>query len=52
MNADLREQILAANPRGRLGLATDTANLVSFLCSPHGEWLNGQLLNSDGGLHA
>jgi 3-oxoacyl-[acyl-carrier protein] reductase len=52
MNEDLREQILLANPRGRLGLATDTANLVSFLCSPQGEWVNGQLLYSDGGLHA
>jgi 3-oxoacyl-[acyl-carrier protein] reductase len=52
MSDDLRKEILAANPRGRLGLATDTANLVSFLCSPQGEWVNGQLLHSDGGLHA
>ncbi|MCP4964992.1 MAG: SDR family oxidoreductase, partial [bacterium] len=33
----------------RLGLPTDTANLVSFLCSPEGQWINGQLLHSDGG---
>ena len=52
MNDDLRAEILRANPRGRLGLATDTANLVSFLCSPEGEWVNAQLLHSDGGLHA
>jgi 3-oxoacyl-[acyl-carrier protein] reductase len=52
MSDDLRAQILQANPRGRLGLATDTASLVSFLCSPEGGWVNGQLLNSDGGLHA
>jgi hypothetical protein len=25
---------------------------VSFLLSPDGGWVNGQLLNSDGGLHA
>jgi hypothetical protein len=25
---------------------------VAFLCSPNGEWVNGQLLYSDGGLHA
>jgi 3-oxoacyl-[acyl-carrier protein] reductase len=52
MSEELRSKILRANPRGRLGVATDTANLVSFLCSPEGEWVNGQLLHSDGGLHA
>jgi 3-oxoacyl-[acyl-carrier protein] reductase len=41
-----------ASPRGRVGRPTDTAALVSFLCSPDGEWVNGQLLYSDGGLHA
>ncbi|MDA3642609.1 SDR family oxidoreductase [Saccharopolyspora indica] len=31
---------------------TDTgcANLVVFLCSAEGGWINGQLLHSDGGL--
>ena len=29
-----------------------TAALVSFLCSADGGWTNGQLLNSEGGLHA
>lgn len=52
MSDGLRAEILRANPRGRLGLATDTAALVSFLCSAQGGWLNGQLLHSDGGLHA
>jgi 3-oxoacyl-[acyl-carrier protein] reductase len=52
MSEALRTQVLEANPRGRLALATDTANLVSFLCSPEGGWVNGQLLYSDGGLHA
>jgi NAD(P)-dependent dehydrogenase (short-subunit alcohol dehydrogenase family) len=37
---------------GRLGLPADTAALVSFLCSADGGWINGQLLHSDGGLHA
>jgi 3-oxoacyl-[acyl-carrier protein] reductase len=41
-----------ASPRGRVGRPADTAALVSFLCSPDGEWVNGQLLYSDGGLHA
>jgi 3-oxoacyl-[acyl-carrier protein] reductase len=34
---------------GRVGRPGDVANLVSFLCSPDGGWVNGQLLHSDGG---
>jgi len=52
MTEDQRLRTLAENPRGRLGRPTDTAALVSFLCSPDGSWVNGQLLYSDGGLHA
>ena len=33
----------------RIGTPADCANLVSFLCSPEGQWINGQLLHSDGG---
>ena len=43
---------IGENPRGRAGRPRDTAALVSFLCSPDGGWVNGQLLYSDGGLHA
>jgi 3-oxoacyl-[acyl-carrier protein] reductase len=35
-----------------VGRPADTAALVSFLCSVDGGWVNGQLLYSDGGLHA
>jgi len=52
MTDELRTHLLAANPRGRLGQPDDTAALVSFLCSADGGWINGQLLHSDGGLHA
>jgi 3-oxoacyl-[acyl-carrier protein] reductase len=45
-------EVIRANPRGRAGRPTDPAALVSFLCSPDGEWVNGQLLHSDGGLGA
>ena len=34
---------------GRVGLPEDCAHLVSFLCSPEGGWINGQLLHSNGG---
>lgn len=36
-------------PLGRVSTAEDCANLVSFLCSPAGGWINGQLLYSNGG---
>ena len=36
-------------PGGRVGRPEDCANLVRFLCSAEGGWINGQLLLSDGG---
>jgi 3-oxoacyl-[acyl-carrier protein] reductase len=35
---------------GRVSRPEDCANLVNFLCSEAGGWINGQLLLSDGGL--
>jgi 3-oxoacyl-[acyl-carrier protein] reductase len=46
---DLAEEILARTPLGRLGQPADCANLVAFLCSAEGGWINGQLLCSNGG---
>jgi len=43
---DIRQQ----TPLGRVGLPQDCANLVAFLCSKEGGWINGQLLFSDGGI--
>lgn len=50
MSEDLKAQIIAATPLGRLGTPQDCANLVAFLCSTAGGWINGQLLHSDGGI--
>lgn len=50
MSAELAARITEATPLGRLGRPVDCANLVAFLCSPEGGWINGQLLHSDGGL--
>jgi 3-oxoacyl-[acyl-carrier protein] reductase len=36
-------------PLGRTGTPADTADLVTFLCSARGGWINGQLLKSNGG---
>ncbi|HWS37916.1 MAG TPA: SDR family oxidoreductase [Actinoplanes sp.] len=49
MTDEVRDACLAATPLGRLGTPRDTANLVEFLCSPQGQWINGQLLLSNGG---
>jgi 3-oxoacyl-[acyl-carrier protein] reductase len=51
MTEELRDSVREQTPLGRLGRPTDTADLVSFLCSAQGGWINGQLLHSDGGLH-
>lgn len=49
MTESLKAQIVERTPLGRLGKPSDAANLVSFLCSKEGGWINGQLLTSDGG---
>jgi 3-oxoacyl-[acyl-carrier protein] reductase len=49
MTDDVRADGLAKQPTGRLGTPTDIANLVRFLLSENGKWINGQLLYSNGG---
>jgi 3-oxoacyl-[acyl-carrier protein] reductase len=49
MDDDVRAACLSRTPLGRLGTPEDTADLVEFLCSPRGGWVNGQLLMSNGG---
>ncbi|GGN13554.1 3-oxoacyl-[acyl-carrier protein] reductase [Actinoplanes campanulatus] len=49
MSDEGRDLLLRQTPLGRLGTPRDTANLVAFLCSPEGQWINGQLLLSNGG---
>lgn len=49
MDDQTRASGLAMQPGGRLGTARDTANLVRFLLSEQGAWINGQLLYSNGG---
>jgi 3-oxoacyl-[acyl-carrier protein] reductase len=49
MDDATRASAIAEQPTGRLGTPTDTANLVRFLLSPSGAWINGQLLYSNGG---
>jgi 3-oxoacyl-[acyl-carrier protein] reductase len=49
MDDTIREWGTAATPAGRLGTPDDTTNLVRFLFSDQGAWINGQLLSSNGG---
>lgn len=52
----MSEQLLAfaaeQSPLCRVGTPSDAASLVAFLCSPDGQWINGQLICSDGGIHS
>lgn len=43
-------KLLADNPVGRLGTADDIAALVGLLCSDRGGFINGQLLQVNGGV--
>jgi 3-oxoacyl-[acyl-carrier protein] reductase len=49
MNDDVRAGVLRNNLQDRLGTGSDTADLVSFLLSERGGWINRQVLYSDGG---
>lgn len=51
MDDDLRARAAASSPLQRVGRPDDAARLVAFLCSDDRQWINGQLLHSDGGLH-
>jgi len=52
MDQTTRAIVTNRDPSGRLGAPLDTANLVGFLLSPAGSWINGQLIKSDGGFSA
>jgi 3-oxoacyl-[acyl-carrier protein] reductase len=52
MTDEVRAHLTELQPTGRLGTVQDTANLVRFLLSEQGAWINGQLLHSDGGFPA
>lgn len=49
MDDGIREAMQRGSLQGRLGTPSDTADLVSFLLSDRGGWINAQLLFSDGG---
>jgi NAD(P)-dependent dehydrogenase (short-subunit alcohol dehydrogenase family) len=50
MTPEVEDAVRQANLQARLGTPHDCARLVRFLCSQDGQWINGQLLYSNGGL--
>ena len=50
MDEAIRVAVHDRNLQPRVGLPVDSANLVRFLLSEAGGWINAQLLYSDGGL--
>jgi 3-oxoacyl-[acyl-carrier protein] reductase len=52
MDESTRMSLIERHPAKRLGTPQDTANIVAFLLSPAGSWINGQLIKSDGGFSA
>lgn len=49
MDDGLETYVREHTPLGRNGLPADCAELIAFLCSERGGWINGQVVNSDGG---
>lgn len=50
MSAELKQELIARSPTGRIGLPEDAARLVQFLASPEAGWITGQIIRSRGGL--
>lgn len=48
--SDLKRIDHLQHPSGRAGRPEDVANLVAFLCSEEGNWINGQNITLDGGM--
>jgi 3-oxoacyl-[acyl-carrier protein] reductase len=50
MSEELTAEVSRKTLSGQVGRPQDCANLVKFLCSSDGGWINAQLLYSNGGL--
>jgi 3-oxoacyl-[acyl-carrier protein] reductase len=48
MTEELKQDLLARSPRGRLGQPEDAARLIAFLASDAAEWITGQVIHSRG----
>ena len=48
MTQEIKQDLLAHSPRGRLGQPEDAARLIAFLASDAAEWITGQVIHSRG----
>jgi 3-oxoacyl-[acyl-carrier protein] reductase len=48
---EVHQQVASMFPSRRWGQPSDVANLVEFLVGDQGEWIQGQVLNSEGGFN-
>jgi 3-oxoacyl-[acyl-carrier protein] reductase len=46
---ELHARVATMFPTGRWGTTDDVANLVGFLVGDAGAWIQGQVINSEGG---
>jgi 3-oxoacyl-[acyl-carrier protein] reductase len=49
MTGDLKRELSARFPTGRVGEPEDPARLVAFLASEEAAWITGQVIHSEGG---
>jgi 3-oxoacyl-[acyl-carrier protein] reductase len=49
MTEELKRELAARFPAGRVGEPEDAARLVAFLASDEGRWITGQVIHSEGG---
>jgi len=47
---ELIERLAKMNPMERLGTPEDIANVIAFLASANGGWVNGQVIRANGGM--
>jgi len=47
---DVVDRLRRLTPIGRLGNLSEISSLVTFLCSPHSSYINGAVINVDGGI--
>jgi 3-oxoacyl-[acyl-carrier protein] reductase len=52
MDVAIRSEVLQRQPGKSLGTPERVADVIAFLLSPAGAWINGQLIKADGGFSA
>jgi 3-oxoacyl-[acyl-carrier protein] reductase len=51
MTEELRQELSAKFPAGKVGEPEDAARLVAFLASDEATWITGQVIHSEGGFY-